>query len=377
MPTHNKSAYNKPAHNKSAHDKPTLALVISSLRMGGAEKVASFLANALVDSYRIILVLWSDEKRFFSLESQIEVVVIPAKLRGVFGNIERILRLRRCFLEYKVDLVISFIHQTNILSILAAKMSGIAVIATEHSIYESLENQKLWKALRRLVYPLANQVTTLTKRDLRNYGFLKRVCVMPNPIAVKKPVGLEEDFSAYKPYILSAGRMIKSKHFEELLEVFGEFAKSNPQVSLLLAGDGECRDSLEKEAKALGAKIVFLGQVENLYFAYKNAEFFALTSHREGLSNVLVESLMCGIPVVSYDCPYGPSEIISNNGILVKMGDKKALLKAFFEMLENRQKFAKNTEAVYERFGEEVVLKKWRELIALTLQEKNQGAKED
>ena len=200
---------------------------------------------------------------------------------------------------------------------------------------------------------------------------------MPNPVVIKKPVESYEDFSAYKPYILSAGRMIKLKHFEELLEVFGEFAKSNPQVSLLLAGDGECRDSLENQARALGAKIVFLGQMENLYLAYKNAEFFALTSHREGLSNVLIEALMCGIPVVSYDCPYGPSEIISNNGILVKMGDKNALLRGFEEMLENREEFAKNTGAIYEKFGEEVVLEKWRELIKLTLQEKNDRAKED
>ena len=355
-------------------NKPTLALVVSSLRMGGAEKVASFLANALIDSYRIILILWSDKDRFFSLDERIEVVVIATKMRGMFGNIERIFRLKRCFREHKSDLVISFIHQTNILAILAARANKIPVIATEHSIYASLDHLKIWKFLRQRVYPLADHITTLTQKDSKHYGFLKNVSVMPNPVVIHKTTEADwQDFIAHKPYILSAGRMIETKHFEELLEVFGQFSKNNPQFSLLLAGDGKCCDSLEKQAQNLGAKIVFLGKVENLYSAYQNAEFFALTSHREGLSNVLIESLMCGVPVISYDCPYGPSEIISDgkNGILVKMGDKNALLKSFEVMLAKRQEFAKNTQVIYEKFGEEVVLKKWRELIALTLNKKN------
>ena len=153
------------------------------------------------------------------------------------------------------------------------------------------------------------------------------------------------------------------------MEVFGEFSKQNPKFSLLLAGDGECKDSLQKQAESLGAKIVFLGRVENLYNAYKNAEFFALTSHREGLSNVLIESLMCGIPAVSYDCPYGPSEIIHNkkNGILVEMGNKQALLEAFLEMSQKRDSFAKNTQEIYAKYGVGEVFKKWQKMICLML----------
>ncbi|OCR16653.1 glycosyltransferase [Helicobacter pullorum] len=347
--------------------KKTLAFVISSLRMGGAEKVASFLANHFVDSYNVILVLWSDENRFFEVDKRVKIIVLPAKMRGIFGNIERIFGLIKCFKSFRVDLAVSFIHQTNILAIIASKIARIPVIATEHSIYASLDNSKMWKFLRRIIYPLANQVTTLTKGDLENYRFLKNVCVMPNPVSLE--VCSEPNLEIYKPYILSAGRMIKTKHFEELLEVFGEFSKQNPKFSLLLAGDGECKDSLQKQAESLGAKIVFLGRVENLYNAYKNAEFFALTSHREGLSNVLIESLMCGIPAVSYDCPYGPSEIIHNkkNGILVEMGNKQALLEAFLEMSQKRDSFAKNTQEIYARYGVGEVFKKWQKMICLML----------
>ena len=64
--------------------KKTLAFVISSLRMGGAEKVASFLANHFVDSYNVILVLWSDENRFFEVDKRVKIIVLPAKMRGIF-----------------------------------------------------------------------------------------------------------------------------------------------------------------------------------------------------------------------------------------------------------------------------------------------------
>ena len=146
--------------------KKTLAFVISSLRMGGAEKVASFLANHFVDSYNVILVLWSDENRFFEVDKRVKIIVLPAKMRGIFGNIERIFGLIKCFKNFRVDLAVSFIHQTNILTIIASKIARIPVIATEHSIYASLDNSKMWKFLRRIIYPLANQVTTLTKGDL-------------------------------------------------------------------------------------------------------------------------------------------------------------------------------------------------------------------
>ena len=104
--------------------KKTLAFVISSLRMGGAEKVASFLANHFVDSYDVILVLWSDENRFFEVDKRVKIIVLPAKMRGIFGNIERIFGLIKCFKSFRVDLTVSFIHQTNILAIIASKIKN-------------------------------------------------------------------------------------------------------------------------------------------------------------------------------------------------------------------------------------------------------------
>ncbi|TLD79881.1 glycosyltransferase family 4 protein [Helicobacter sp. MIT 11-5569] len=343
-------------------DKKCVVLVVSSLRMGGAEKVASFLANALADDYKVVLVLWSKENQFYTLDSRVQVEIVPNVYRGIFGNINRIKGLIRIFKVHQASLAISFIHQSNILAILAGKISKIPVIATEHSIYSGL-NSKIWNLLRRLTYPFAKCVTTLTHKDLQHYSFLSNVCVMSNPIALEKSES--KDYLQYKPYVLSAGRMIKSKHYEELLRAFSIFSKTHKDYSLLLAGDGEERERLEKQAKELGIKAVFLGRLENLYSLYCNAEFFALASYKEGLSNVLIESLMCGTPVVSYDCPYGPSEIIKHgeNGYLVELGNVESLAEHFEKITSNRVTLAQNTKYIESRFGEEVVLEKWKALI--------------
>lgn len=346
----------------------TLALVISSLRMGGAERVASLIANELSSQYRILLFLWNDKERFYPLNPNVEIQILATKKRGVLGNILRIFKLWRAFKTQKVDLSIGFIHQTNILTILASKMARIPCIATEHSIFNALES-KFWRILRYLTYPLASCVTTLTRQDLKHYSFVKNVYVLPNPVEIPpNPHASVENPNSFKPYILTAGRMIASKGFDELIEAFRIFSAQFPRYTLLLAGDGIQRKALEEQAKGLKCK--FLGKIESLMPYYTNAEFFALASHKEALSNVLIESLLCGTPVVSYDCPYGPKEIISydsstRNGILIEMNKKRveSLAAAFVEMTQNRKDYAKNTALAYERFSSKVVLEKWQQLI--------------
>lgn len=346
--------------SKMPQEQKCIVLVISSLRMGGAEKVASLLANTLCNTYKVVLVLWSKEEQFYTLDSRVQVEAISSKKCGILGNMQRIKALAKLFREQNANLVISFVHQTNILAILASQFAKrIPIIATEHSIHASLSG--VWGYLRFLTYPYARCVTTLTHKDLRHYGSLKNVRVMPNPISVKKSDS--NNYEVFKPYVLSVGRMIKSKHFDELLAAFKIFTAKHSEFTLLLAGDGDCRKRLEEQARELGIKVVFLGRLENLYNAYVNAEFFALSSHKEGLSNVLIEALLCGIPVVSYDCPYGPSEIIKDNGYLVKLGNVESLAEHFEKVLENRETLVKNTFKIKERFGEIAVLDKWRALV--------------
>lgn len=370
MPKTQESSQTPPKENRKS-----LALVISSLRMGGAERVACILANALAHQYRILLFVWNDKERFYPLDSKVEIQTIATKHKGILGNLVRIFKLCGAFRREKVDLSIGFIHQTNILTILASKMARIPSIATEHSIFTALDS-RFWRILRGLVYPLAYCVTTLTRQDLRHYSSIKNAFVLPNPVEIPQvqiPQTTLEFINSQKPYILSAGRMIESKGFDELLDAFRIFSTQFPQYTLLLAGDGILKEALQSQAQ--GLKCVFLGKIESLRPFYENAEFFALASHKEALSNVLIESLMCGIPVVSFDCPYGPKEIIMSekpNGILVKMDESRearveSLANALVKMVAARNSYAQNTAEIHAHFSKKVVLEKWQHLIKQAL----------
>lgn len=232
------------------------------------------MANELAHQYRILLCLWSDQEQFYPLDSRVEIKIITTKTKGIFGNLERIVKLWRVFKSEKVNLSIGFIHQTNILTILASKLSKIPCIATEHSIFGALES-KLWRLLRHWTYPLANCITTLTQQDLQHYHFVQNAYVLPNPVEIDDTICTSNQtkvvIDSCKPYIFSAGRMIASKGFEELLEAFRIFSAQFPQYTLLIAGDGILKKSLESQAQGLKCK--FLGKIESLAPYYVNAEF--------------------------------------------------------------------------------------------------------
>jgi N-acetylgalactosamine-N,N'-diacetylbacillosaminyl-diphospho-undecaprenol 4-alpha-N-acetylgalactosaminyltransferase len=104
------------------------------------------------------------------------------------------------------------------------------------------------------------------------------------------------------------------------------------EFELVILGDGMERERLERLASGLGlsGRIDLAGAVENPFVYMRNAEFLVMSSRYEGFGNVLVESLACGTPVISFDCVSGPAEIIEHgsNGLLVPPGDVDAMAAA-------------------------------------------------
>jgi glycosyltransferase involved in cell wall biosynthesis len=140
------------------------------------------------------------------------------------------------------------------------------------------------------------------------------------------------------PVILSAGELGARKDFATLLRAFAILRARRP-CRLVLIGRGKQRDLLLKLADTLGISedVDLPGFVENPYPYMAHADLFAFTSRWEGLGLVLVEALALGTPVVSTDCPSGPSEILQQGrfGQLVPVGDAEALASAMEAALED------------------------------------------
>ena len=114
-----------------------------------------------------------------------------------------------------------------------------------------------------------------------------------------------------------------------------------PETRLLLLGEGRERENLIKliRSHGLDSKIQILGQQNNPFSFLRRSDLFVLSSDFEGFPNALVESMICGCPVVSTNCKSGPEEIISDgvNGLLVPVGNKIALSNAICEVLKNEK----------------------------------------
>ena len=138
------------------------------------------------------------------------------------------------------------------------------------------------------------------------------------------------------PVLVACGRLAPQKAFDVLLRAFRRVRDRGP-ARLWIVGEGPLRGALEEEARGLGlsADVWFAGFRANPYAYMRAADVFVLSSAYEGFGNVIVEAMAVGTPVVSTDCPHGPSEIIRDgqSGLLAAVGDADALGDAVLRVL--------------------------------------------
>lgn len=147
-------------------------------------------------------------------------------------------------------------------------------------------------------------------------------------------------FNHAQPIALTVGRLVNQKGLNYLLHAVNLINRKTP-LRLIIIGDGELKEKLKKQAEGLGIKdkVDFLGVKKNPFAYMARCDLFVLSSLYEGLPNVLVEAMALGLPVISTNCPHGPSEIIENgkNGILVPVKDPQAISEAVLKVLGDNQ----------------------------------------
>jgi glycosyltransferase involved in cell wall biosynthesis len=359
-----------------------ITLVISSLDRGGAERVISVLASHWAQQGKDVTLLSFDQGEppaypihpSVKLRSLCLFATSTHFITAIFQNIHRIKVLRRAIRESKPDIVISFMDTTNVLTLLATRGFGKPVIVSER-IDPSLYNIGLvWRGLRRITYGLADALVCQTSAALASFQSRIRVKgrVIPNPVvilpALKGPEKRQGDKSSGR-IVTAMGRLVPQKGFDLLLRAFSQIAHRHPEWSLVIMGRGALKSELELQARTLNLadRVQFPGAVSDPFAAFHAADLFVLSSRFEGFANVLCEAMACGLPVVSFDCPSGPADIIHHgvDGILVPPQDVSALAAALDRLMgddDERLRLASRSREVLKRFGTDKILPMWQQL---------------
>jgi glycosyltransferase involved in cell wall biosynthesis len=235
------------------------------------------------------------------------------------------------------------------LNVLAARFAPARVrtVGQEH-INLSRHNPVLrdWIAT---YYPRLDALAVLTRGDEDDYhrlldGTPVRIVRIPNSVS---DLG-DHAADLSSQVAIAAGRLTRTKGFDRLVPAFRQVADHYPDWQLRIFGHGPQYDKLKQQIadQGLVERVQLMGSTQHMGFEMSRASFYVLSSRYEGFPMVLPEAMSMGLPVVSFDCPRGPSDIVvhDKNGFLVKNGDIDGLAAAMIALVED--------EALRRRMGE-------------------------
>jgi len=215
-----------------------------------------------------------------------------------------------------------------------------------------------------LVVRKTQMVVALTNGDADEWRKLTpNVCVIPN-IAHLNDSGEYSDCSAKS--VIFVGRFTKQKDVDSLLCIWNLVHQRHPDWCLQIYGEyGEQQDALLAKIKKMDANIQVHEPTSNIMEKYKGNSILLLTSRYEPFGLVIPEAMSCGLPVVAFDCPYGPVEIITDNvdGLLIKKRNIEAFAKKVCQLIENeplRIKIGKAAIASSQRYKANIIMPKWK-----------------
>jgi glycosyltransferase involved in cell wall biosynthesis len=299
----------------------------------------------------------------------------------------RLPSLVRYLRRNRPECVLSAGHFSNEIAILGKVFSTIKVrvVVSEHtSLYTELSSLPVASARRvaippicRFLYPFADGIVAVSngvRGDSEKLFRLKAgACrTIYNPVDVGKILQLGEQpvdhpwfLSDGPPVVLGIGRLERQKDFINLLEAFAEVRK-HVTARLVILGEGSQRTTLiaKVDELGLGDCVWLAGFVSNPYPYLKRASVFSLSSEWEGLPVALIEALAFGIPIVSTDCPSGPSEILASGkyGIMVPIKDSKALAQGIIKVLKGYR--SNMPEDALAKYSVDAVLDQYLEVLS-------------
>lgn len=345
-----------------------IMMVITGMCTGGAERVMATLCNELSRRHEVRLLSMRPDDPDYALSEKVQFV------KGNVSNksLPKSVRFTRAQMKaWRPDVVLAFMTKSNIIALLAGmglRGKPPIVIAERANPFYA---KKIFVAMRRFLYPLANGMTFQT-RDAQAY--YKNIIKCPS-IVLRNP--LNPDFNV-KPYegerrkaIVTMGRLYPEKNQRLLIDAFARIASDFPEYSVEIYGDGPEQANLEARIAELNLadRVKLMGRRSDIRRHVQDAALFVLPSNAEGMPNALIEAMAMGIPSIATDCPIGGSAVVvqnRENGILLPMNDVEKMSEAMRELLTDAafaQKLSRNATKVAEDYSAKKVCALWEDYL--------------
>ena len=208
-----------------------------------------------------------------------------------------------------------------------------------------------------------DRIVVLTEEDkIINWNNDPKIHVIPNPIYISSSYLATNGGKR----VIAVGRLVKEKNYSSLIRAYRMVAESHPDWKLEIYGQGQLMDSLKEEIKKnnLSDNIELMGYHSNITEILKDFSIFVMTSLYEGLPMSILEAMSVGLPIVSYDCPYGPRNLITDGetGYLVPLNNENILAQRINELIENqdlRKRYGENAFLHSKNYSIEQISSKW------------------
>lgn len=362
----------------------------STANLGGVERIVISKANFLVAAGYDIVIITTDQMNrasYFKMDERIRCYDLgidyernrnrPFLSKAFYFIYNRWLhqrRLKKLLSTLKADIVIStFFNEMPLLPkiddgskkvlefhscrywLSSIKRKGL------HGFIEKVCNRNMDKSIRRY-----DAFVVLTREDAlawsRSCNNLK---VIPNMLPINS--SCRSDLNSTR--VIAVGRYVDVKGFDRLIAAWAIVAPQKRDWTLHIYGEGDMRSQLENQIQQSGLQSsVFLeGGSKTIHEEYAKSSIFVLTSKYEGFSLVIVEAASVGLPAVSFDCPCGPKDLITDgeNGFLVGNGDIEGLADKLLLLMNDealRKRMGNTAYEYYKRYLPDVVMQQWMSL---------------
>jgi len=354
-----------------------IALVGYRLNKGGAERVMANLSNFLYQKgleVHIIIVL--DDIEYPYSGTVLNLGLLKNDSNTMSNKLKRFYYLNKYMRQHQFDFVIDFRFRSKLIQeFLITKL--IFKTKSIYTVHHSKIHEYMPKSpfLTRLLYGNSLAVISISKAMERNIverHKLKNVINIYNPIDIDHiQKSITDEIDLKFEYVIGVGHYDTNlKQFDKLIEAYSNSNLPDNDVHLVILGTGKLKSYLVGIAREHKVEhlVHFLGFQSNPFKYMRRAKYFVLSSEIEGFPMVVLEALACGTPVIAFDCPTGPSEIVIDreNGLLIENQNLEALIDGMNTFIQDVTLYNKCKDHALksvEKYSVEVIGNQWLKLL--------------